>query len=311
MDPKLTPFILPYTRAELPGWGRLMNLVVGGKEADSEAKWKALPAVFVRGKNHKYLMKLDRSDWAQRITYFIGRYYELGVLRTIDLLLRPGDRFIDIGANIGMITLHARSLVGASGRVDCFEPNPQCVEAIREHLRINGIENVVVHPCALAETPGSLFLNLTSEHSGTATLAYVGNQAIRTIRVDVRVGDHVIEGAPRLIKIDVEGFELHALKGLTHTLERHRPFLITELIEGHLVRAGTSVAEVSEFLFGLGYAAYRIEIERRNWRHHLSLDPLADGGNLSRTTDVLWAHPDASSNLTQYVRAGRRQVPGA
>jgi hypothetical protein len=70
-----------------------------------------------------------------------GRYYELGVTRVLDFLLRPGDKFVDIGANIGMITLHARFLERAKGRIDCFEPNPECVEALQEHLSINGINN--------------------------------------------------------------------------------------------------------------------------------------------------------------------------
>ena len=57
-------------------------------------------------------MELELSDWAERYTFFLGRYYEMGVQRVLDAILMPGDRFVDIGANIGMIALHARSLIG-------------------------------------------------------------------------------------------------------------------------------------------------------------------------------------------------------
>ncbi len=299
MNPRITFLLLPYTCAELPGWGKLLGFI-------SDFNWRPVlegsnkkpSAVVLRGKRHGYLMNLDLSDWAQRMTYFLGRYYELGVTRVLDFLLRPGDKFVDIGANIGMITLHARFLVGAEGRIDCFEPNPECVEALQEHLSINGINNVFVHPCALAESAGSLRLYLTSAHSGTATLADVGGAAIRSHVVPVQVGDEVLTESPRLIKIDVEGFELHVLKGLIRTLSLHKPFLITELVESHLQRAGTSVTEISDFLVNLGYQPFGIGTTRKGRRHELVLHSLARNSKSAGFDDVLWAHSDHSAELS-------------
>jgi FkbM family methyltransferase len=283
--------MLPYTRAELPGWGRLLKYIDGPHiyKALQYRDGKAMH-VTVRGKNHGFLMKLDMSDWAQRMTFFLGRYYELGVSRTLEVLLRPGDRFVDVGSNIGMVTLHARYLVGANGHIDCFEPNPDNVVAIREHMRINHIENVLIHQCALADTAGSMTLNLTSDHTGTATLADVGADAVRTMEVTIRIGDEIIVGPPRLIKIDVEGFELHVLKGLKRTLSLHKPFVITELIEDQLNRANTSVFEVSDYLFELGYKAFGIGTRRKALRHELSLYPVEREHSLRDFADVLWAH---------------------
>jgi FkbM family methyltransferase len=286
--------ILPFTRAELPRHDELMQWAGVDWRVGLKADWKALPPAVVRGKEHGYLMKLDRSDWCQRLTYFTGRYYEFGVLRAMEAVLRPGDAFVDIGANIGMLTLHARHLVGTAGYIDCFEPNPACVDAIREHLAMNGITNATVHPCALAATPGTMTLRLTSEHSGTATLTDVGSAAVREIPVELRVGDDEIASAPRLIKIDVEGFEMQVLQGLTRTIEEHRPFLILELIDSHLSRAGTSAAEVSEFLLTRGYRAFVIGKRRRHFRHHLTLRPLQKDGS-GQPPDVLWVHKEVAS----------------
>ena len=297
MHPRLALLVLPFTRAEFPKWPVLVDFVSAGWDEAFRDQWAGLSMVVIRGKKHRLLMSLDLSDWSQRMTFFLGRYYEMGVLGALDMTLRPGDRFVDIGANIGMITLHAHSLVGKSGRIDCFEPNPFCAEAIRNNLKLNEISNVFIHECALAETAGSLTLNLTSEHTGTATLADVSARATHKINVDVRVGDNALVEAPRMIKIDVEGFELQALRGLAKTLSTFKPLLITELIEHQLALAGTSVRETAEFLFDLGYRAYGIGTRRRLLRHRLTLSPIGRGGDFTGFSDVLWAHRDDPTPL--------------
>lgn len=245
-----------------------------------------MPKIIITGKRHGFKMKLDRSDWAQCCTYFLGRYYELGVQRVLDRVLRTGDTFVDVGANIGMIALHARAKVGAEGRVICFEPNPDCAQAIDEHMAMNGIVNVNIRRCALGVATGRLTLSLTSEHTGTATLATVPS-AVRSIQVVVCIGDEELaDVVPRVIKIDVEGFELQVLKGLEKTIVRHRPFIITELVEEHLNRAGTSVADVAGFLAQLGYRPEGIATARSPVRHDVMLHPrVTPTGEFS---DWLW-----------------------
>jgi FkbM family methyltransferase len=234
------------------------------------------------------------------MTYFIGRYYELGVQRILDLILNPGDRFVDIGANIGMITLHARSLVGKNGRIDCFEPNPTCAAKILTHLSINNIGNVTIHACALSDHRGELHLNLTSDHSGTATLAKVDGVR-HSFLVDVRVGDDVLTGGQPIdvVKIDVEGFELRVLAGMRRTLVAFKPIVITELIESQLNRAGTTSAEVSKFLKDQGYVPFGVGSSRTFLRHELALFAATTNCN-----DAVWIHPThkRAEALMEYVR---------
>src|SRR5688572_13008130 len=103
MAKRLLPHVfLPYFRSELPGWGRLMRVMkVSGPHND--VHWVDSSDVVLTGKSHGYRMQLELKDWCQRMTFFLGRYYELHVLRLIDTVLRPGDRAVDIGGNIGMI----------------------------------------------------------------------------------------------------------------------------------------------------------------------------------------------------------------
>ena len=104
-----------------------------------------------------------------------------------------------------------------------------------------------------------------------------------------------LPGWARLLHIDVEGVELHVLKGICRTLTNDKPFVLTELIEEQLVKAGTSVREVTGFLFDLGYEAFGIQSARRLVRRELMLKPVARGDSFERFSDVLWAHPSGSS----------------
>jgi FkbM family methyltransferase len=284
---RLSSLILPYTRAELPGWGRLMARcrALGNR---SDPYWVGIPPIVVRGKHHGYLMRLDRSDWAQRMTYFLGRYYELGVLTVLDSMLKPGDRFVDIGANIGMIALHARHLVGATGQVDCYEPLPLCANAIREHVRLNRLANVHVHQLGLSDENTKLEIKTTSEHSGTATFGNVTqSDVVGTFVVDVRTGDELIDRAD-FIKIDVEGFELRVLKGLKRVIEESEPIIVTELNEALLSGAGATAADIADFLQQRGYRPYGINTKRKGLRHHIALQPLERETLAGSSNDVLW-----------------------
>jgi FkbM family methyltransferase len=299
MYPLLPFLLLPYTRLELPGWGKLLELT-GAYVPVDDPTWRTAPRVTTRGKSHGYLMRLELSDFAQRTTFFLGRYSEIGVQSVLDATLRPGDRFVDIGSNIGMFTLHARSLIGASGKIDCFEPNPECVRMLREHLEINDIQNVTIHACGLAETAGEMRLNLPSSHSGHATFADVA-QPLGAIEVRVCIGDDLLMDGRRVdvIKIDVEGFELNVLRGLQRTLQAWNPILITELLEVHLHRAGTCAAAVAELLGGLGYIPYGIGYVRKGRGHELVLLASTEG-----FCDVVWIHPKdrRSGPLSALVR---------
>jgi FkbM family methyltransferase len=298
MHPRLSVLALPLTRAEVPRWPKLIEMVSSDWDERLKGAWREHAKVVVRGKGHHQLMNLDLSDWAERMTFFLGRYYELGVLETLDLLLRPGDRFVDIGANIGMITLHARSLVGDRGRIDCFEPNPDCVAAIRANLALNAITNVVVHPCGLGDRAGPMTLHFASEHSGTATLADTGDDTVRAFSVDVEVGDEALQELPRVIKIDVEGFELQVLRGLRRTLADAAPFVITEVIESQLARAGAGTSDLVELFAGHGYRAFGIGLQRNNrLRNHMVLTPVDDVAEFARFKDFLWVHHERVGEL--------------
>lgn len=299
--PKWTLALTPYTRRELPGWGTILTAL--GVTGDSP-RWADAPTRTVRGKLHGYTMTLRLCDWSERHTYFLGRYYELGTQCAIQRMVRPGDCFLDIGANIGMITLLASHLVGESGSVHAVEPNPANVERIQAAIDANGIRNVTIHPVGLSDTPGRLQLHLLPGiHTGTGTFTHVpeSEAKVRTIDVDVKRGDDLPlspGGAPLFIKMDVEGFECHAIDGLANTFAAHKPALITECVKWHLERAGHSLDTLFGRMRDWGYHGHVIQTQRRGLRHQLALEDLGPMTgeaffNRYRTADVLWVHPDS------------------
>jgi FkbM family methyltransferase len=296
--------IRPLVWLEVPGWGRMLSLFGAHAKADPR-NWKDSPTVTIRGKRHGYRMNLRLADWSERQTYYLGRFCELGTLLLLESLLKPGERFVDVGANIGMVTLEAAKLVGVHGRVDSFEPNPLCLAVLKKHCEVNQLVQVHIHEIALADTETQMTLSVPSSegaplHDGEGTLANLarqnGESVLRQFHVEVRTGDAILSSCdarpPSLIKIDVEGFEERVVKGLRVILKNAKPALFTEFVESHLVRADSSRKRLFEVLSESGYVGHAVSTRRAWWRHRLHLEKISDANAAAAISelDVLWLH---------------------
>jgi FkbM family methyltransferase len=150
-----------------------------------------------------------------------------------------GDVVLDIGAHIGYYTLIFAKLVGRSGRVFAFEPDPTNFALLEKNVRMNGYSNVTVVQMAVAQRSElvSLFLEETQE-AHSIVRDQVGRQRIdvRGIRLDDYF--HADKRGIDFIKIDIEGGEPAAIEGMTHLLERNSHVkLLTEFFPGALHRA--------------------------------------------------------------------------
>jgi FkbM family methyltransferase len=159
--------------------------------------------------------------------------YELDTARLLRRILRPGDHFVDCGANIGYFTLMAARIVGPGGRVDAFEPDPPNRARLEEHLRMNGSPTwVAVHGVALSDREGTatLYHPTDARNHGEASLFAPAAGQAESFEVALARMDRVVQGTPRLVKLDIEGAELAAIGGMTALLARERP---PELIVEH------------------------------------------------------------------------------
>ena len=170
--------------------------------------------------------------------------------------LRPGDTFVDCGANIGHFSLVAARLVGPSGHVVAFEPVAETRAALERNVATNGLTNVEVLPWALGATAGVAPFYAMADGGGLSSFAPSDPARGREFQVDVKTIDDClrdIQGSVRLVKIDVEGAESVVLQGATELLRRYRPPLLVEVEDDHLKRQGTSEVELRELLRSFGY----------------------------------------------------------
>ena len=286
--------LLPYLRGELPGWGYMLR----GVGLLDDGYWRGAPTKQLRGKLHGYRMTLDLSNWSERQTYFLGRFYDLPTQLLVRAALRPGDTFIDVGGNVGMVTLLAARCVGETGRVHTFEPNPVAFARLSEHVRINSLGNVHLHNMGLGDEPGEFTLTVVGNHTGVGTLAPVvranGKAWVTTHMALVARGDDALSdlpAVPLVMKIDVEGFECRVLKGFRNLLSGRRALVVTETVDVHLQRAGTSKAELFTVMQGYGYRPFALSTGRSGLnRRRLNLTPIVSAAD-SQAKNVAWLIP--------------------
>jgi FkbM family methyltransferase len=181
--------------------------------------------------------------------------------RAMRWLLRPGEVVIDAGANIGLFTVLAARHVGPHGRVIACEPSPTTMELLRDNVGRNSFEWVDLREVALAEAPGRLQMHVFTPGSGFSSFAPADAGTSRRVEVSVTTLDDVagdLLDRTRIVKLDIEGAELRALRGARRLLEHARPDFIVELEPEHLERQGSTIEEVQALFEDAAYSAYAI-----------------------------------------------------
>ena len=173
---------------------------------------------------YQLLVPTRDPDFGSNISTF--KEYEEPVRRVIREHLRSGDTFIDIGANMGVMTFLAASIVGASGRVVAVEPNPENVQFLYRNIILNGTTMVEVLPLAASDRRSVFSLTGRSNtHLIAPRGARGGGHFVQSVPLDDLLGELA---RVDFVKLDVEGHEPPALAGMMRILTRHRPMVLTE-----------------------------------------------------------------------------------
>jgi FkbM family methyltransferase len=183
--------------------------------------------------------------------------------------LKPGDVFVDVGANIGLYSVLAAGLVGDQGRVIAFEPSHRTYSRLLENIRRNRYQNVDSVNAALSDVSGTTRLyagapemdawnSLSRSTSGHAPKT----EEISTTTWDDYAAQHALNDRVALMKIDVEGWESAVLRGARRELGSHNsPILQVEFCEENARAAGSSCAELQIAILELGYELYEFREE--------------------------------------------------
>jgi FkbM family methyltransferase len=150
--------------------------------------------------------------------------------------IKPGAVVWDVGANIGFFSLIASRLVG-EGEVVAFEPLPVNLKALARNLELNAITNVRVVEVALGERSGTAELQLLDSQTwaklDTSADTAFQQEAVASAHIEVGLSTldaQLLElSPPDLVKIDIEGAEVAALRGAGTLLSKHRPTILCEL----------------------------------------------------------------------------------
>jgi FkbM family methyltransferase len=193
--------------------------------------------------------------------------------------LRAGARVFDVGAHQGVVAMMLAECVGPAGQVVAVEAPPHNAELARRTAALNGLTQLCVVHAAGADTSGTL--HFSPRMNGHVAAADEAAVAVRAVTVDELCAEH---GAPDVLFVDVEGYELHVLRGARETLAVHRPDLFVEVHMGvGLERFGDSADLLA--LIPPGYEVlvsrteegpYRpLDEARDELRHHSRLVALA------------------------------------
>ncbi|MGH7176269.1 MAG: FkbM family methyltransferase [Tepidisphaeraceae bacterium] len=193
-----------------------------------------------------------------RFRWQMDSHYDRDVADYIAARIRPGQVVLDVGANMGVYALQFGSWVGNSGKVYAFEPNPGARQVLQRHVRMNRFQDrIEIVPSAVSSCPGEaeFFARDADGMSrlGSANPLLEKSGEIRPLRVSITTLDEFCREravTPDWLLLDIEGFEIAALRGAREMICRHRARMeiLVELHPASWQDAGTSRRDAQAIL---------------------------------------------------------------
>lgn len=213
--------------------------------------------------SHGALIRVPATLRFTSVASYVWRDWFEPELRHLEKFVQPDQTVIDIGANIGLYTLKAASLVGSTGRVIAVEPGEEASRQLRANLALNDFPQVTVAQLALSDHAGEATLHhipLGDDPQAYSLMPDSSAETGETVAIDtldalaVRLGI----AALHLIKMDVEGAEPLVIAGGRETLQRFHPIVIFEVNTRLLAEAAGDRHAAWHALKDLGYRFYRL-----------------------------------------------------
>jgi len=216
------------------------------------------------------LYRVHTSGELREVDQRIQPRGEMGSLEYLTNMLRSGDTVYDVGAHIGLYTVPFAKRVGPQGRVIAFEPAETTHDHLLQNLRLNTLANVRAFAKALGEQNSHARLYHGEENTQQSLLPASNGQDLGHEMVEVVAGDLFVERErlplPRLVKIDVEGYECAVLRGLSRTLSSPQCEIVCCEIHPQHLPPGVASHDAIDLLKAFGFT--RIDIESHRGTFH-------------------------------------------
>jgi FkbM family methyltransferase len=191
---------------------------------------------------------------------------------------RPGGTVLDIGANVGLYTVAAASLVGGTGTVIAIEPHPESFRQMQKTIQANGLTQVRAYNVAAGDRKRPINLFLTDDNQADSRVYDAGRGrrkiTVQMVDIDGLLADLGIASV-QLIKMDIQGAESLALQGLLRTLAASQQVVIfTEFWPWGIEQTGASAADFLRQLAADGFRFRAIDESRRRLEHINDIEEL-------------------------------------
>ncbi len=207
----------------------------------------------------------------------------------LEHFLKRGDTFVDIGANIGVLTLKAASVVGESGSVIAFEPHPRVFNYLTKNISLNDFRNIRAYNVGLGEHNNILhFTNKRSDDQNKVS-------EIGSIKVNVEPLDHYKLRSVDLMKVDVEGYEKFVFLGGSNTLDGTHTIYF-ESWDKHCQTFGYHAHDLIKMLVEMGFRIFKLTAEHQ-------LYPVPDNYNSKVCENLI-----ATKNVPDLIRRTQYQL---
>lgn len=264
-------------RPDRPGWNDWMEQIRVGKSREALVDAFLASDEYIERRPSSRSARVVLDDFVIYVDSqdpYVGqpilreRRYEPNVTDCIKKRLRKGMTLLDVGANIGWFTLTGAVSCGESGKVFAIEPSQTNLQLLYRSLAANRFTNVTVFPYAASDS--NRFFQLSTAFSNAAVRATretaEGATLVQAARIDELLGDRQNVD---LIKIDIEGHEPAALRGMRRLLERCHPVIASEF-SPKAIREGLG-ENPEDFLASLRSLGYRLSVIESNG-NELELD---------------------------------------
>lgn len=269
LEPRLAP-PSRVTLAPMPRWARFY----GNTSEDLAERVRYLRFQTLDGPrlmtwlDELEVLVVPREQVSQAV--YVSGLYEPCSAYFLRCMLRDGDTFVDVGANIGLFSMLASRWVGPHGRVIAFEPSRRECERLRYHVSHNSLANVEVVQAAAGDHEGTAVLHVAdAHHAGLNTFeeqfVYSNVEEAYTEVVPVTRIDGLVFGRSlsrvHAMKIDVEGGEHAVVAGARQTIARDRPALLLEVAGAASSPDHPGRLGIETFLGSLGYGFAAVDGE--------------------------------------------------